>query len=73
MDPLTDPNLITVKVTIPGPGGEAVIRKFKVTHEQLQKDAIHNTVIIHPPLFVVDFKLTWIYLDGTKFGFEWVV
>jgi hypothetical protein len=52
MDPLTDPNLITVKVTIPGPGGEAVIRKFKVTLEQLQKDSIHNTVIIHSRLLL---------------------
>jgi len=46
MDPQSDPNLITVKVTLPGPEGEAAVRKFKVTSQQIQKDVIHETVRI---------------------------
>jgi hypothetical protein len=45
MDPNSDPDLITVKVTVPGPDGEPAIRKFKVTYDELQKDVIHETVV----------------------------
>lgn len=44
--PITDPNLITVKVTAPGPDGESVVRKFKADNALLQKDVIHKTVML---------------------------
>ena len=49
MDRHSDPNLITVKVTLPGPEGDSIVRKFKVTMAQLHKDVIHNTVITPIP------------------------
>jgi len=54
MDQHSDPNLITVKVTLPGPDGDTIVRKFKVTIAQLHKDVIHNTVIPpRPALFLL--------------------
>jgi hypothetical protein len=45
MDPANDPNLITIKVTVPGGGdAESVIRKFKLTPAQIVKENIHKTV-----------------------------
>ena len=44
MDPNSDPDLIIVKVTVPGPGDEPAIRKFKVSIAQIQKDTIRKTV-----------------------------
>ena len=47
MELLSDPGLVTVKVTIPGQdGNEDVTRKFKFTLTELQRDVIHHTVII---------------------------
>ena len=46
MDSTTDPALITVKVTLPGPDGESNVRKFKWTMASLLKDTIHKAVII---------------------------
>ena len=40
----SDPNLVTVKVTLPGPEGENIVRKFKVSIAKLHKDVIHKTV-----------------------------
>ena len=54
MDPNSDPNLITVKVTIPGPEGEATVRKFKATQAQVQKEVIHKTVLILAILFSIN-------------------
>ena len=60
MDPLTDPDVITVKVTAPGPDGEPVVRKFKVGNTSLQKDVIHKTVLILASFSSNGFKLTFI-------------
>jgi hypothetical protein len=46
MDSTTDPALITVKVTLPGPDGDSNVRKFKWTMDSLRKDTIHKAVII---------------------------
>jgi hypothetical protein len=54
MEPVQDPNLITVKITVPGKDGESAIRKFKLNIGEIQKDAIHKTV---PP---TGHKLTFI-------------
>ncbi len=55
MDAYSDGNLITVKVTLPGPEGEAAVRKFKVTYAQVQKEVIHKTVPI--PAILLSIKL----------------
>src|SRR5215475_14014332 len=45
MDWAADPKFIPLKITIPGHEGEAAIREFKVTIDQLQKDTIHKTMM----------------------------
>jgi hypothetical protein len=64
MDPHSDPNLITVKVTVPGPDDETTVRKFKATQEQIQKEAIHKTVLIPAILISISLILTLMVDDG---------
>ena len=58
MDPHSDPNLITVKVTVPGPEGEAAVRKFRATQAQIQREVIRKTVLIPAILFSINLILT---------------
>ena len=58
MDSHSDPNLITVKVTVPGPEGEPAVRKFKATYAQVQKETIHKTVLILTIAFLINLILT---------------
>jgi hypothetical protein len=44
MDPASDPNLITVKISVPGADSESSIRKFKLPLSHIQRDVIHKTV-----------------------------